>query len=365
MMKWFFRLILLVSILSAGTTSSSHIAEVISVEVNSIQGITDIDVLVLVANGVGESYFINKEQLESWGCNTITVNCGLTENVVYCPNQEPRPITTDILISEIEDITDYDCVLIPSGGHWSILSANHEVRELISVAHDEGLIVASICVGLAVVASADIINGTKVAGHPNANAAVNAAGGIIVYSRVVSDDRVVTAGSGGGPGIGASAAPNQEFCLALVKEVLGYSYSVNTEIEKLSGGEETGYSINVKTTDLAEFKNSLNASSSEIYRVNAILYDVSDETNVSFIQNIELKDNDNDSTYNGTFNGLERGKYRVDVEIRDIIGNMEVIRNALTFSAGAAVSGWELPTFIAGTALFSCMSKDRKRRKPS
>jgi len=180
----------------------------------------NVKVLALITTGFGESYYINKDIMESFGWEFYTA--GTAPSVLACTNRPLEPATSDYIISQITDseILDFDCVFIPSGGHWLSLCQYQAATDLVETAYYNGSIVSAICTGIAVLAEAgDVLNGTEVVCHPNVSAYVTDAGGILKYVSVYSHKRVVTGGAGGGPGIGASGAPNEEFC-ELLKEVV-------------------------------------------------------------------------------------------------------------------------------------------------
>jgi putative intracellular protease/amidase len=173
-------------------------------------------VMILAANSVGDTYFPAKRYFEFWGWKVTTA--GLTPSVTSCFNTNPRPVLVDIVISEVNNntLSEYDCLFIPSGGHWSNLLGDPTTLTLISDAYNMGLIVSSLCVGIRVLAAADIVNGVRIAYDSNSATQVTAAGGIIVDARVVTDQRIVTGTTGGGfTGGGASLAPTLEVCEAI------------------------------------------------------------------------------------------------------------------------------------------------------
>ena len=156
-------------------------------------------VMILAANGVGDTYFPAKNKFESWGWSVTTA--GLTSSVTSCPNTNPRPVPVNILISEVNNntISEYECVFIPSGGHWLELLSDVENIDLISDAYNLGLILSSLWVGIRVLATANKVNGISIAYDINSASEVLAAGGIKVNQIVVSHRRIVTGGTGGGP----------------------------------------------------------------------------------------------------------------------------------------------------------------------
>ena len=180
----------------------------------------NVKVLALITTGFGESYYINKDIIESFRWEFYTA--GTAPSVPACTNKLLDPAISDYIISQITDdeILDFDCIFVPSGGHWLSLCQYQAATDLVKTAYYNGSVVSAICTGIAVLAEAgEVLNGTEVVCHPNVSAYVTDAGSILKYVQVYSHKRVVTGGAGGGPGIGAQGAPNEEFC-NLLKEVV-------------------------------------------------------------------------------------------------------------------------------------------------
>ena len=91
----------------------------------------DVNVIIIVSNGFGWSYFTAKDCFESWGATVTTVAHSVFLEVPSCYNRDPRPITADILLSDfnISRISEYDCLFIPSGGTWVAMSGSQTVLE--------------------------------------------------------------------------------------------------------------------------------------------------------------------------------------------------------------------------------------------
>lgn len=143
-------------------------------------------VMILVAYGVGETYFPAKNKFESWGWNVTTA--GLTSSVISCPNINPRPVPVDILISDINNdtLSQYECIFIPSGGHWNELAYDATTLATISNAYNLGVVISSLCIGIVVIARADIVDGVRIAYDANSAPYVISYGGITVNEEVVT-----------------------------------------------------------------------------------------------------------------------------------------------------------------------------------
>lgn len=204
-------------------------------------------IMILAANSVGDTYFPAKKQFEYWGWTVTTT--GLTPQVTSCLNTNPRPVPVDILISEVNNniLSQYDCVFIPSGGHWSALLNDPTTLNLIVEAYSLGLIISSLCVGIRVLAAADIVNGVRIAYDSNSATQVTVAGGITVVARVVTDQRIVTGTTGGGfTGGGASLAPTIEVCEAIAALVAMQSLPLSIVVVGITGAALVGLIVFIK-----------------------------------------------------------------------------------------------------------------------
>ncbi len=296
-----------------------------------IQNTHDVNILTLIADGIGNTYFTVKDQFEEWGWNVTTA--GLTNNHTGCPNKDPIVIPSDILISEIDNISQYDCVFIASGAQHHILRDDQSVLDFINTSYNEGLVISTLCVSTVILADADIINGIKVVGAPLYYNDIVEAGGIFeLQAEVVSDGRIITGGRGGGPtGGGDLAAPTSELCVAIAKELLGYSYVLNTSLTPVSGVFKTIFMISVETTNLTNLP--LNMNSSGISQVSVDIYRIHE--NLTLVEEVELISSNN--IYLGNFTDMEIGEYIIIIEVINEDECIEVVRNAAGFSIESIV----------------------------
>lgn len=90
-------------------------------------------------------------------------------------------------------VADYDAVFIP-GGAWNPdnLRYDKDVIRFIQEFNKAGKLVAAICHGPVVLASADILKGKKLTGYWNIQVDLKNAGGTIVEAPVVTDGNLIT-----------------------------------------------------------------------------------------------------------------------------------------------------------------------------
>ncbi len=196
------------------------------ISISNTQAETEINILCLIDDGFGDSYYINKEILENYNYTVITASDSYT--VKGCPNKNLTDATADVLVNDIldEDIHNYDCVMVPSGAHWSNVSGILRVRQILQYARANDILVAGICTGMIVLALADVVDGVNVATNSVGEPWLIAAGANVTDEEVVYDQGVITGGFGGGIDSGPEEAPNEEFC-AKIKEVIDASLAAN------------------------------------------------------------------------------------------------------------------------------------------
>ena len=162
----------------------------------------EVNILVIMPQNYGANYNFNMENFDEFGWNVTTT--GITRTIQPCPSfaspsASCQPITVDTLISEIEDVTQFDCVAImPS--NWRIGNAyidlvnSQAALDLISTAVDSGVIVWATCAGVRVLAVADVIDGKHVVTQDAFRSEIEAAGGIFMGSDhpPIIDGNIVT-----------------------------------------------------------------------------------------------------------------------------------------------------------------------------
>jgi putative intracellular protease/amidase len=157
----------------------------------------EVDILLVVADAYGANYNLIRDAMELYGWNlTLT---GVTPTVNKC--FYGSPLTVDVLIADITDVTEYDVLAIMPGrgrtgnSHAQLLESP-EAIDLVAQAANEGLLVVSFCGGTRVLAAADVINGVHVTGydHPTYIQEYEDAGAIYVGNPVppVLDGNILT-----------------------------------------------------------------------------------------------------------------------------------------------------------------------------
>jgi len=285
----------------------------------------DVSILVLLGYGFGWSYFEFLEVVQEWGCDvTITGN---TSHIQSCLNRVDVSVDADIL--NREDLSQFDVLFVPSGGHWQDLIDTESALNLIQMAYEEGLIVSGICIGVTPVAASNITEGKFVTGHNYCYPYVSDSGGMMLpFMRVVSDGHLITGDNGGGPPTGFETAPHYDLCVAIMKELFGYSYFESISIRSVLENDDTVYYFNVTTSGSIHLFDDV--TTADIAEVTALLHTADNDT---VIAEVNLSDPESDSIFTGNVTGLQEDDYIVDLQIQDANISVEVVRDALSFTA--------------------------------
>ncbi len=289
----------------------------------------DVSILVLLGYGFGWSYFEFLEVVQPWGCD-VTVT-GNTSHIQSCLNRVDVSVDADILISEIdrEDLSQFDVLFVPSGGHWQDLINTESALNLIQMAYEEGLIISGICIGVLPVAASNITEGKFVTGHNYCYPYVRDSGGAMLpFMRVVSDGQIITGDNGAGPPSGFEGAPHYDLCVAIMKDLFGYSYFESISIHSVLEEGDTVYYFNVTTSGSIHLFDDV--STADIAEVTALLHTADNDT---VIAEVNLSDPESDSIFTGNVTGLQEDDYVVDLQIQDANISVEVVRDALSFTA--------------------------------
>jgi len=165
-----------------------------------------VKVLCMVPNKFCETYYYNRDNMETYGWEiTITgVTSTLNPDPAYGGVLGVPALTVDVTIGNIQNITDFDAVVIMMGAPWSgpacqdILNSPAALN-LIREALDSGLVVAGMSTGVRVLAAADVIQGKNVTGDPTYASEYIAAGANYfgIWHMPIIDGQIVTSSDAG------------------------------------------------------------------------------------------------------------------------------------------------------------------------
>ncbi len=161
----------------------------------------DVKALVVVPYLFGANSFLSIEKLHEMGWEITTT--GLTNTVQPCFWGDP--LSVDFLVSEVTNITDYDCLILcpaqsyasPSSAYSTILNST-AAMDLFVNANANGLVIFATCAGVRCLAAADIINGVNITGKDYYINEYTAAGANFLGSGIpaVIDGNIVTSTRG-------------------------------------------------------------------------------------------------------------------------------------------------------------------------
>ncbi len=117
------------------------------------------------------------------------------------------PAPADVGVSQALT-TPYDAVIIPGGYAPDLLRDNAEMVELVRSAAERGAIVAAICHGSWMLASAGLLRGRRVTGASQIRDDLRNAGGEVIDQPVVRDGNLITS---------RKPADIPDFCAAIVE----------------------------------------------------------------------------------------------------------------------------------------------------
>ena len=274
---------------------------------NQGMSIRGASIVFFVADGYSENDFRGvKQYFDQWR-GTVTI-AGLSENLTA----KEASMTSDILLSDIDEIVNYDAIVLPGGDIASALIANDHAMQLLEDANNEGLVIAGIGNGTLVQADAGLLDGKKFTAHSSIVDNLTAAGGFYVDgANVVVDGTIITV-----------SPPNYEEFAYAVANTLGYSYNLDIDISFDKEEQGWNYSIRVIPSDKHIVKR---------MSINLSRLETNDEKSLILTSDL---DEITDGLYTTNFGILSNGFYVVDVEVESIYGNIELRTDVSEFSVG-------------------------------
>lgn len=349
----YYGLVFFVIVITGLVEPFNHTPSIAEIQISGTKAIktdlSEINILIFVADYVGYSYFELRDILQEMGVTITTV--GLTSQHFACTNRGENPIfiDTNVTVNQITEdlLTNFDALLLPSGGYWSSMLVQNNLLDLITMAYNKGLVIGSICIGMAILSELEIINGVHMVAHDVATYYLENNGAIIeYYSKVLRDKRIISGGSGGGLSGGSYlVAPHRELCETVLREILGYSYLSNLTITRQS----SNYTLTVSLHN----QNDLTEGSVEFYRVRAI---------VTRDQGAEIKTYsfslDKDNIYTARIMDLPIGKYSVSIEIKTNESIIEIERDIGSIKTSNNIPSFEFGITFLGLLLILYIFKN-------
>ena len=322
----------------------------------------NISVLALVAEGVGNNYFDVKTTFTNWNSTFFTT--GISKDCYSCPNALPKKlIQVDQTIGKLNDtfIQSFDCLYIPSGGYWSAMSSSRSDKAFIKRCYDLGLIISSMCVGVAILGAVDpILDDKYVISHPNAKLSVQYAGGTIIDRvRTVTDGRIITGGLGF-----HTRAPYELFCDALIRKVNEVSLYSKIEVQESANMAKSGVIFDIFTQNSSNFyqysKDVGNPSMRRVELVISRINGTAEEETIECDEATNLK-------FNATYFPEEAGNYSIDVLLTTSNYEVEVIQDAYILQVEKSdirsIPGYNLMIFFTVGMISILLSFIRREKK--
>ena len=335
-----------------------------NLQINVTETVSNLRILFILGNSYGYNFFDLRDQFREWNCD-ITI-AGTYDTVTSCTNLGKEAIiqNVDLTFSEVNLTTigdDYDCIIIPSGGHWGGLIYSDAI-DVIAAGYQQNLVIASVCVGSAVIGEADIVNGTYLLYHANAASYVRRSGGLLIVGpSAVSDRKIVTGGIGGSlTGGGHIVAPTTLTCRTILRELLGYTYLAKGYVTVNSSvvGSDTVYKMQVETTDLKDYIGDYYTTN-----ISKIIVKILYSNNDTIITETELNNEENLNIFTGNFTLSDECDFEVNIEINTDDKECEIIRNVYSAHNDLIVKKTTGFGFVLSLTAIIAMLTGRKRIK--
>lgn len=212
--------------------------------------------------------------------------------------------------------------------------------------------------GTGILGASDIVKQTKVKCHPNSAYLITEAGGTVEYfSEVVSDQRIITGGIGGGFSNGDhTKAPYPELSSELTRNIMDLSYYSDSHFETVSSNE---FSLQIQTDILSSFRDILpEIGNTAIDRIKVLCYP---PKNYSAAETVELTLLEpNLFELNFTITGV--GEKILDIEMYSSTGNLDIVRNLYAFRIPKSISGFPV-IYLLSIAIFVSLLYSKSTQK--
>ena len=293
---------ILLIVLSTGRFSAIHCDVDATIESED-----PVQILLLMDHDYGGNVPFIIGIFERYGWSITTT--GLNETLISCSYLGYEEFTVDILMTEIDDVSQFDAISIMPGNAHELLRTNTTSLSLINEAVDQGLVVSAWCRGVRVLAAADVIDGKNITGNADYVVEYEAAGA--TFNELVPpiiDGNIVT-------GV-RSRFYRDEMCQAIATALGVYEADAPVFVSATASPNPTTIPSSVSLT--AEF-----TDATGVYNVDAHIFALNDTTGErgSEIQYFTLDETSTDGVLTGTVEGLEIGNYTIDFKVWDVYLN--------------------------------------------
>jgi len=333
--------LLLVLVFSGSVNSSVTLADVGTYSEDSVK------ILLLMDHDYGANVQFIIEIFERYGWSITTT--GLNKTLTSCGYLGYELFSVDILMTEIDDVSQFDAISVMPGESHELLLSNQTSLNLIKEAVNQDIVVSAWCRGVRVLAEADVIDGKNITGNADYASEYEAAGAI--FNELVPpiiDGNIVT-------GV-RSRYYREEMCEAIATAIGVYEADapilVNVIVSPQSSTLGTNVSFTVEFSDVTG-----------VYSVDAEIFALNETTGERVsdvhVQCIFLDETSTDGIFTGLVEGLEIGNYTVDFKAWDVYlneitccdaENLLVVEKTTSPGSTPNPMQWIIPGVVGGTA---------------
>jgi protease I len=147
-------------------------------------------VAILIEEGFEDSELMEPlRAMQDTGARVTIIGSGSKHS--YKGKRGSAKIAADTTADKVKD-ENFDALIIPGGSATERMRLCQPMVDLVSRVHDEGKVVAAICHGPQLLASAEIIRGRRVTSSPMVALDMSNAGAIWVDEPVVKNGNIIT-----------------------------------------------------------------------------------------------------------------------------------------------------------------------------
>ncbi|MHA1862497.1 MAG: DJ-1/PfpI family protein [Candidatus Thorarchaeota archaeon] len=282
------------------------------------QAADPIKILFVMDNEYGTCYNYIRIVFERFGWDITTT--ALMQTINKCAFGGSTPLDVDILLTEIDDVTEYDILTIMPGSSHDTLRANVTALDLIRDAVSQNLIVTAWCRAVRVLADAGVIDGKNVTGHQDYQLEYEAAGATFFASvPPITDGNIITSVR--------STFYREETCNAIGAAVDYYDPNAPALVSTSLNPSPSAVNIDTTLTVSLEDETLIHMVNCKIFELNETGGRVDPYT-----YNIRMNGTETEGLFECTIRDLDVGNYTVDLYVWDCFLNYIEFIDAAEFS---------------------------------
>lgn len=282
------------------------------------QAAEPIKILFVMDNEYGTCYNYIRIVFERFGWDITTT--ALIQTINKCGFGGSTTLDVDILLTEIDDITEYDILTIMPGSSHDTLRANETALDLIREAVSHNLVVTAWCRAVRVLADAGVIDGKNVTGHQEYQSEYEAAGATFFASvPPITDGNIITSVR--------STFYREETCNAIGAAVDYYDPNAPTLMSASLNPSPTAVDIDTTLTVSLE-------EETLVHIVNCKIFELNETGGRSdlFTYYRSMNGTETEGLFECTIRGLDIGNYTMDLYVWDCFLNYGEFIDAVEFS---------------------------------